>query len=143
MVSRYGARRAYSSGGSAASSRLPLGTVPSGSSDIRSLRIEQRGDTVKLWQSPCHARPFSYVFCTKPDIGDIVPSMEAPMPVPAPPFDVVALAASLGGIEALRAVLAPLPADFPAAIVVVQHLSARYPSALAELLDRCTALTVQ
>ncbi len=65
------------------------------------------------------------------------------IPVPSPPFDIVALAASLGGIEAFRAVLAPLPADFPAAVVVVQHLSARYPSTLAELLSRYTALPVQ
>src|SRR5579875_2410619 len=61
---------------------------------------------------------------------------------PSPPFDVVALAASLGGLEALTAVLAPLPRDFPAAILVVQHLSARYPSALADLLARRTALPV-
>jgi two-component system chemotaxis response regulator CheB len=58
-------------------------------------------------------------------------------------FSLVAVAASLGGPKALTAVLAPLPADFPAAIVVVQHLSARYPSSLVEILDRRTALAVQ
>lgn len=65
------------------------------------------------------------------------------MQAPSPPFDVVVLAASLGGVEALTAVLAPLPADFPAAIIVVQHLLAHYPSQLAELLGRRTALTVR
>lgn len=62
---------------------------------------------------------------------------------PSPPFDVIALAASTGGIAALAAVLAPLPRDFPAAVVVVQHLSARYPSTLVELLSRRTSLAVR
>ena len=60
------------------------------------------------------------------------------------PFDVVALAASAGGLRALTAVLAPLPRDFPAAILVAQHLAPRpqYPNPLVELLDRHTALSV-
>lgn len=61
---------------------------------------------------------------------------------PASPFALVALTASMGGLEALTAVLAPLPADFPAPIVVVQHLSSRYPSRLVTLLSCRTALTV-
>ena len=58
-------------------------------------------------------------------------------------FDVVAVAASAGGLKALTAVLSPLPPDLPAAIVVVQHLSPRHRSLLAEILDRCTALDVK
>ena len=47
---------------------------------------------------------------------------------PRPPFagtaiDVVALAASAGGIQALSQVLGGLPANFPAAVVVVQHVA--------------------
>ena len=38
-------------------------------------------------------------------------------------FDVVALVTSAGGLEAVSAVLRDLPADFPAAVVVAQHLS--------------------
>jgi two-component system chemotaxis response regulator CheB len=45
-----------------------------------------------------------------------------------PVFDIVALTASAHGLDALTQVLSPLPADFPAAIVVVQHLSPKYPS---------------
>jgi two-component system chemotaxis response regulator CheB len=37
------------------------------------------------------------------------------------PFDVLLVAASLGGPAALGQVLAGLPADFPAAVLVVQH----------------------
>jgi two-component system, chemotaxis family, protein-glutamate methylesterase/glutaminase len=57
-------------------------------------------------------------------------------------FDVVAMAASLGGLDALIQVLGALPPTFPAPILVVQHLSARFPSHLVELLDRCCALPI-
>lgn len=58
-------------------------------------------------------------------------------------FDIVALAASAGGLGALREILANLPVDFPAALVVVQHLDPKHPSLLAVILDRRTSLHVQ
>jgi two-component system chemotaxis response regulator CheB len=62
---------------------------------------------------------------------------------PGAAFDLVAVAASAGGLKALTAVLSPLPPDIPAAIVVVQHLDPRHRSLMAEILDRCTALDVR
>ena len=59
-----------------------------------------------------------------------------------PKFDIVALAASAGGLTALIEVLANLPADFKAVIVVVQHLDPRHPSLMAEILSRRTPLNV-
>lgn len=58
-------------------------------------------------------------------------------------FDIVALAASAGGLEALSKVLAELPPDFPAAIVVVQHLDPRHRSLMAEILGRRTSQQVK
>lgn len=60
-------------------------------------------------------------------------------------FDVVAIAASAGGIEALRQVLTILPKDFPAAILVVQHLpsTVHYKSTLDLVLGRHTQLRVK
>lgn len=58
-------------------------------------------------------------------------------------FNVVAIAASAGGIRALSAVLSVLPEDFPAAIVVVQHVSSRGPSFLPQILGHRTALRVK
>jgi two-component system chemotaxis response regulator CheB len=55
---------------------------------------------------------------------------------------VVALASSAGGIAALSEVLGSLPGDFPAAIVVVQHLDPRHRSLMADILRRRTALDV-
>src|SRR5213082_2734544 len=60
-----------------------------------------------------------------------------------PGFDVVALAASAGGLNALTHVLAALPKDFPAALVVVQHLDPRHRSVMADILSRRTALAVK
>jgi two-component system, chemotaxis family, protein-glutamate methylesterase/glutaminase len=58
-------------------------------------------------------------------------------------FEIVALAASAGGLRALSEVLAALPADFPAAVVVVQHLDPRHRSLMAEILGRRTGLAVK
>jgi two-component system chemotaxis response regulator CheB len=58
-------------------------------------------------------------------------------------FDVVAIAASAGGLTAISKVLAALPADFPASIVVVQHLDPRHRSLMADILSRRTPLKVK
>lgn len=60
---------------------------------------------------------------------------------PSSRYDVVAVGTSAGGLEALRAVLEALPADFPAAVVVMQHLG-RYGSALVEMLAAHSRLSV-
>ena len=58
-------------------------------------------------------------------------------------FDIVALAASAGGLNALSEVLSHLPANFPAAIVIVQHLDPRHRSLMADILSRRTPLEVK
>ncbi|MBW4623309.1 MAG: chemotaxis protein CheB [Cyanosarcina radialis HA8281-LM2] len=58
-------------------------------------------------------------------------------------YHLVAIASSSGGLKAVSTVLSALPAEFPAAIVLVQHMSSLYPSYLPELLNRCTALEVK
>jgi two-component system chemotaxis response regulator CheB len=62
---------------------------------------------------------------------------------PPPAFDIVAVAASAGGLSALSQILDALPADFPAALVVVQHLDPRHRSLMAEILSRRTSLKVK
>ncbi len=49
---------------------------------------------------------------------------------------VVAVGASAGGVEALRALVGGLPADFPGAVLVVLHVPRDAPSALPGILDR-------
>jgi two-component system, chemotaxis family, protein-glutamate methylesterase/glutaminase len=59
------------------------------------------------------------------------------------PEGVVVIGASTGGPTALRELLGELPADFPAAILIVQHLPETFTAALATQLDRYTAITVR
>jgi two-component system, chemotaxis family, protein-glutamate methylesterase/glutaminase len=66
-----------------------------------------------------------------------------PPSFPEGAFDVVAIAASAGGLNALGIVLSGLPELFPAAVLVVQHLDPRYPSLLADILKRRTPLQVK
>ena len=61
----------------------------------------------------------------------------------APQFDVVAIGASAGGVEALHVVVETLPVDFPAAVLIVQHMDPRHRSMLAGLLARRCRLRVK
>lgn len=66
-----------------------------------------------------------------------------PKPFARSDYDIVAIIASAGGVTAVRTVLSALPADFPAAVVVVQHLPPDYRSRLAEIFARQTELRVK
>jgi two-component system, chemotaxis family, protein-glutamate methylesterase/glutaminase len=59
------------------------------------------------------------------------------------PYDIVALAASAGGITALGKVLGGLPTGFGVPVVVVQHLDPRHQTVIAEVLGRRTKLPVR
>ncbi|MCE3553121.1 chemotaxis protein CheB [Pseudonocardia sp. RS11V-5] len=58
------------------------------------------------------------------------------------PRRIVVLACSAGGLDALSRVLQPLPADLPAAVVVVQHQRPEQGSLLAPILARRCRLPV-
>lgn len=60
-----------------------------------------------------------------------------------PSFPVIALAASAGGLDALSRILSDLPADFPAALLVVLHRTAQKPNMLVKILDAATPLAVK
>jgi two-component system, chemotaxis family, protein-glutamate methylesterase/glutaminase len=55
--------------------------------------------------------------------------------------DIVAVGASAGGVEALRALVAGLPTGYPGAVLVVLHLPKDAPSALPAILDRSGPLS--
>lgn len=70
-------------------------------------------------------------------------AQQQPVVVAKPLSSVVAVAASAGGLHALMELFSHLPRDFPAPIVVVQHLSPKHPSLLASILSRVTPLPVK
>ena len=58
------------------------------------------------------------------------------------PIKFVGIGASTGGPPALQTILASLPKDFPAPILIVQHIARGFLSGLAEWLNHTTALQV-
>ena len=67
-----------------------------------------------------------------------------PLPTPhslLPPL--VAIGSSTGGPKALAAVLSRLPANFGAAIAIVQHVDQQFSAGLVDWLDQQTPLTVR
>jgi two-component system chemotaxis response regulator CheB len=58
-------------------------------------------------------------------------------------FDLIVVAASAGGVDALRTIFAHLPADFPVPLAVVQHRSQQFPHMLSHVLKRHSRLRVK
>ncbi|MEH2045624.1 chemotaxis protein CheB [Nostoc sp.] len=58
-------------------------------------------------------------------------------------YNIVAIGASAGGQKPIIEILSALPANFAAAIIVVQHMNPLYHSRLAHILSRYTALRVE
>lgn len=57
--------------------------------------------------------------------------------------DLVVVGSSAGGVEALSILVSTLPNDFPAPIVLAQHLDPSRPSSLDTILRRRTSLPVE
>ncbi|NNA15251.1 chemotaxis response regulator protein-glutamate methylesterase [Pseudomonas lundensis] len=80
-----------------------------------------------------------------------IASRSAPAPAatansPAPKrkaYKLVAIGTSTGGPVALQRVLTQLPANFPAPIVLVQHMPAAFTKAFAERLDKLCRISVK
>ncbi|WP_420033278.1 chemotaxis protein CheB [Streptomyces sp. cg28] len=62
---------------------------------------------------------------------------------PTERFQIVAVAASAGGVHALTTLLSGLDGDFPLPVLAVQHLDPRHRTVLADILDRRTEITVK
>lgn len=59
------------------------------------------------------------------------------------PGDLVVIGSSAGGVEALSILVSTLPTDFPAPLVLAQHLDPNRPSALDLILQKRTPLPVE
>lgn len=57
-------------------------------------------------------------------------------------FDIIAIAASAGGVTALTKLLGRLPADFGATVLVVQHVDPRHRSLMPQVVGRQSRLPV-
>ncbi len=80
------------------------------------------------------------------EFGGAAPTVTSPPPpdeTHARPSRIIGIAASTGGPGALRRLLTGLPASFPAAILVVQHIADGFEEGFAEWLDTFTGMTVK
>jgi two-component system chemotaxis response regulator CheB len=89
--------------------------------------------------------------------GSSAPARPAPTPIPArshaptpsspapkrKAYKLVAIGTSTGGPVALQRVLTQLPANFPAPIVLIQHMPAAFTKAFAERLDKLCRISVK
>lgn len=66
-----------------------------------------------------------------------------PVPKDRKLYDLVVVGSSAGGIEALLRLVSTLPTNFPAPLVLAQHLGPDRPSHLADILARQSALPVR
>ena len=62
---------------------------------------------------------------------------------PNPRPQIIAIGASTGGTQAIRKILADLPKDFPAAILIVQHMLEGFTESFAENLNNNCAIEVK
>ncbi|MCC6728696.1 MAG: chemotaxis response regulator protein-glutamate methylesterase [Chthonomonadales bacterium] len=126
---------------------LELGAVdclhkPSGAISLGIDRIG--GELVASVMAAAQARPTFPARSSPVALRSPAASGHGAQPAPLRPDDaVVVLASSTGGPAALTAVVPRLPADLPAALVIVQHLPVGFTRALARRLDSCSALAVR
>lgn len=73
----------------------------------------------------------------------IVQRPSAPQPARPQGLTLVAIGSSTGGPAALRLLLGQLPADFPAAVVIAQHLDEKFTSGMADWLALACKLPVR
>lgn len=80
------------------------------------------------------------------DDGCKRPAQDGPIEAPVnsnPSNCLIAIGASSGGPVAVAAILSALPRDFPAAIVIVQHVDAQFVPSLATWLNQSSAIPVR
>jgi two-component system chemotaxis response regulator CheB len=77
-----------------------------------------------------------------PGIVDATPQKKATHTA-LPPNRIIAIGISTGGPNALQFLLSQIPADFPASIVIVQHMPEGFTEMFSRRLDECCAIDVQ
>ncbi|MFP3516650.1 chemotaxis response regulator protein-glutamate methylesterase [Pseudomonas sp. SIMBA_077] len=90
------------------------------------------------------ATPTSAPTRSTPIASRAAPALSAHYPaVKRKPYKLVAIGTSTGGPVALQRVLTQLPGNFPAPIVLVQHMPAAFTKAFAERLDKLCRINVK
>ena len=96
---------------------------------LLSLRRTLHSAETRPARSPAHSSPPA--------------SQPKPSSPPAGPRDIVAIGVSTGGPPAVQKVLTALPKDFPASILIAQHMPAAFTGPFAKRLDTQCAISVK
>jgi len=123
------------------------------------LSISRSNRRVSAYSTPAHMpapAPTSTPAPAPSSYGSSAPARPAPIPARAPvaaapsspapkrkAYKLVAIGTSTGGPVALQRVLTQLPANFPAPIVLIQHMPAAFTKAFAERLDKLCRISVK
>lgn len=119
--------------------------------------ISHSNRRLSTYSSATVAQPVAVPSPAVSSLGSSVPTRPAPAPIPArtpvaspsspapkrKAYRLVAIGTSTGGPVALQRVLTQLPANFPAPIVLVQHMPAAFTKAFAERLDKLCRISVK
>lgn len=125
----------------------PSSTVSLGMFDLE-VELQQKVKAVagrrKFMRAPVRPRPAA------PGAGSLASAAaKAPSPSVARPSgqrqtrDIVAIGVSTGGPPAVQKVLTALPADFPAPILIAQHMPAAFTGPFAQRLNNLCQITVK
>jgi two-component system chemotaxis response regulator CheB len=76
-------------------------------------------------------------------VADALPLQKKGARPAIPPSRIIAIGISTGGPNALQFLLSQIPADFPASILIVQHMPEGFTEMFAKRLDECSPLEVQ
>jgi two-component system, chemotaxis family, protein-glutamate methylesterase/glutaminase len=79
----------------------------------------------------------------QPVVADAAPLHKKGGRPAIPPSRIIAIGISTGGPNALQFLLTQIPADFPASILIVQHMPEGFTEMFAKRLDECSPLEVQ
>ena len=88
---------------------------------------------------PSHSSAFGHPSAT----GSAHPAACKPTPLSGYPRDIVAIGVSTGGPPAVQKILSALPANFPASILIAQHMPAAFTGTFAKRLDGQCAISVK
>lgn len=99
---------------------------------VQKVRLMSEVKVVRRW-------PRDRMTPRAPNAGHLAPVM----PRSARSGLIVGIGASTGGPPVLQQILAALPRDFPAAILIVQHISPGFLPGLVEWLNRSSSLQIQ
>lgn len=106
----------------------------------RTLRLMSEVKVVRRWpvSHPCGQR-----VVTRSEPEPSPPPVTTPADRNPRRIQIVGIGASTGGPPVLQKILAALPGDFPAPLVIVQHITAGFLTGLAEWLNATTGFRVQ